>query len=78
MAYELKIKIKFKCSRHPKFTPEDGEGSIKGGCGTCFAIHDVYMRAQRLEETIQKAREVIGGQASQKDSGSDADKRRDA
>lgn len=69
MAYELKIKFKSRCPRHPGFKPVDGAAAgIKANCSQCWALHDVFMRAQKLEEAIQKAQEVIGGETSQKDS----------
>jgi hypothetical protein len=37
----LKLRLKGKCPKHPRFTPEVGQGAIRGGCRECLALYQV-------------------------------------
>jgi hypothetical protein len=54
----LNVKIKFKgcCPLHPRYDPADGERGIKANCSACWALCDVYMIAQKLENCIRDAK----------------------
>jgi hypothetical protein len=60
----IRLKAKLTCPKHPKFSPEQGEGAIRGGCVVCFAIQDVWFRLQTLKGMIQKAEAISGAPPS--------------
>lgn len=61
--YVLKIQWKGTCPRHRKYNPRlQGEAGIKGGCSTCFALHDALMLSDKLCERLAEIRKVLEGQ----------------
>lgn len=61
-SYKLKVaeRVMAKCERHPRYHPErDGRNGIKGGCSTCYALHDLHQARLMLDsahrEFLRKA-----------------------
>jgi hypothetical protein len=50
------IRFKGRCSRHPRFNPEHGEGAIRGGCPRCQKLYDIHIAHTRLVELIRLAK----------------------
>jgi hypothetical protein len=43
----IKLKLKGKCPKHPRFNPELGRGAIRGGCSECMALYEVVAARDR-------------------------------
>ena len=44
-----------KCERHPRYNPEkDGRAGIKGGCSTCFSLHDLLESRKNLDAAVRE------------------------
>lgn len=55
-SYKLNVKerVKAKCDRHPRYSPErDGRSGIKGGCSTCFCLYDLLQARIALDEAVR-------------------------
>jgi hypothetical protein len=44
----IKMKLKGKCPKHPRFNPEIGQGAIRGGCRECLALCQVVAARIKL------------------------------
>lgn len=53
---DIKTKLKFRCSRHPKYNPAHGRGEIKGGCDSCYAALAAYNAMLEAAASIRKLR----------------------
>ncbi len=50
--YKESLKFSLKCPKHKSFTPANGEGSIKGGCGTCLWLCEIHKDVTELLERV--------------------------
>jgi len=49
----IRERVRAKCQRHPRYNPEkDGRSGIKGGCSTCYSLHDLHQARLRLDSAI--------------------------
>ena len=49
------VKWKGRCSKHQAYDPEqDGEGGIRGGCGRCRLLLDIYLHHTRLTRAMRE------------------------
>jgi hypothetical protein len=47
----IRYRWKGKCPKHPRYDPrKHGEGGIKAGCATCYALLAVYARLRKVME----------------------------
>ena len=42
------VRWRGKCSRHPMFDPQMGEGAVKGGCVKCTSLVEIYQLHQKM------------------------------
>jgi len=49
-----KMRIKGKCSRHPGYNPESGQGAIRGGCATCQALYEVVAARDEVYASLRR------------------------
>jgi hypothetical protein len=47
------IRWKGRCTRHPQYDPQEGEGGIRGACSRCYALLEIYQHHRRLMELIR-------------------------
>jgi hypothetical protein len=50
----IKMKVKGKCPKHPRFNPEMGEGAIRGGCPDCSALYQVVEARDRATRALRE------------------------
>lgn len=62
MTLALHIRFKGRCRRHPRYNPENDPAGmgIKAGCQFCFALHDLWSKAQKLEGEMARTAELLG------------------
>lgn len=53
------VRFRGRCSRHPRFDPEDGAGAVRGGCQRCELLLEIFQTHQRLVELMVKAKNEI-------------------
>lgn len=46
------VSLKLKCSRHPRFSPEDGAAAIKGACSRCSRLLEIFEAHRHLMRLI--------------------------
>jgi hypothetical protein len=49
----MKLRLKGRCSRHPRYNPEQGEGLIRGGCSQCLALYQVIAARDRANAALK-------------------------
>jgi hypothetical protein len=54
----LKLRLKGKCSKHPRFNPESGPGAIRGGCRECLALYQVVAARDQAAAALRQFEEV--------------------
>jgi hypothetical protein len=54
----LKLKLKGKCSKHPRFNPEIGQGAIRGGCRECLALYQVVAARDQVVAALRQFEEL--------------------
>jgi hypothetical protein len=57
------LRWKGRCSRHPKYDPNDGEGAIRGACSRCYTLLEIHRQHRRLVQMMREfgpARERTG------------------
>jgi hypothetical protein len=54
----LKLRLKGKCSKHPRFNPELGQGAVRGGCRECLALYQVVAARDRAAAALRQFEEV--------------------
>lgn len=47
------LRWKGRCSRHPKYDPNDGEAAIRGACNRCYALLEIHRQHRRLLELMR-------------------------
>lgn len=50
----LKITLKIKCPKHPKYNPDKGPEGIKGGCTICQEIFMCYMEVKAIDRRVHR------------------------
>jgi len=49
------VRWKGRCGRHQGYNPEqDGEGGIRGGCGRCRLLLDIFLHHTRLVRLMRE------------------------
>jgi hypothetical protein len=54
----IKMKLKGKCPKHPRFNPEIGQGAIRGGCRECLALYQVVAARDQAAAALRQFEEV--------------------
>jgi hypothetical protein len=54
----IKVKLKGKCPKHPRFNPEIGQGAIRGGCRECLALYQVVAARDQAAAALRQFEEV--------------------
>ena len=54
----IKLKLKGKCPKHPRFNPELGRGAIRGGCPECMALCQVVAARDRAAAALREFEEL--------------------
>jgi hypothetical protein len=54
----IKIKLKGKCPKHPRFNPEIGQGAIRGGCRECLALYQVVAGRDQAATALRQFEEI--------------------
>jgi len=54
----MKLRLKGRCSRHPRYNPEQGEGVIRGGCSQCLALYQVIAARDRANAALKVLEEL--------------------
>jgi hypothetical protein len=54
----IKMKLKGKCQKHPRFNPEIGQGAIPGGCRQCLALYQVVAARDQAAAALRQFEEV--------------------
>jgi hypothetical protein len=49
----MKLRLKGRCSKHPRYNPEQGEGVIRGGCSQCLALYQVIAARDRANAALK-------------------------
>ena len=49
----MKLRLKGRCSKHPRYNPEQGEGVIRGGCSHCLALYQVIAARDRATAALK-------------------------
>jgi hypothetical protein len=57
-AIHIKMKLKGKCPKHPRFNPEMGQGAIRGGCRECLALYQVVSARDQAAAALRQFEEV--------------------
>jgi hypothetical protein len=55
----IKLKLKGKCPKHPRFNPELGRGAIRGGCPECMALYEVVAARDRAAAAFAGVRRAL-------------------
>jgi hypothetical protein len=50
----IKMKLKGKCPKHPRFNPEIGQGAIRGGCRECLAPYQVVAARDQAAAALRR------------------------
>jgi hypothetical protein len=50
----IKLKLKGKCPKHPRFNPELGRGAIRGSCPECMALYQVVAARDRVAAALRE------------------------
>ena len=57
----IRERVTAKCSRHPRYNPErEGRNGIKGGCSTCYGLHDLHQSRLQLDAAIRHFQRLAG------------------
>ena len=48
------VSINLKCSRHPRFRPEDGPGAVKGACPRCSRLLAIFEAHRALMSLVTR------------------------
>lgn len=57
----IRERVTAKCSRHPRYNPEkEGRSGIKGGCSTCYGLHDLPQSRLQLDAAIRHFQRLAG------------------
>jgi hypothetical protein len=69
----MKLRVKAKCPRHPRYNPEQGEGLIRGACPHCRALFaivaardEAYAALRNFETLAQPYLQVRASPSSPK------------
>jgi hypothetical protein len=54
----MKLRLKGRCSKHPRYNPEQGEGVIRGGCPHCLALYQVIAARDRANAALKMLEEL--------------------
>ena len=54
----IKMKLKGKCPKHPRFNPELGRGAIRGGCRECLALYQVVAARDQVVAALRQLEEL--------------------
>lgn len=54
LSLRSKMRLKGKCPRHPGYTPESGQGAIRGGCATCHALYEVIAARDEVYDALSR------------------------
>lgn len=61
--YQLRIDIREKCPRHPRYDPRQGQGAIRGACILCSGLWRLHLAAdeahRRLEVPIRDFEQLV-------------------
>jgi hypothetical protein len=49
----MKLRLKGRCAKHPRYNPEQGEGVIRGGCPQCLALYQVVAARDRATAALK-------------------------
>jgi hypothetical protein len=58
VALRLRVKVKGKCPKHPRYNPELGRGAIKGTCRTCLELFELTEARDQLRAAAAKLEEL--------------------
>jgi hypothetical protein len=56
--HTVKMKVRGKCAKHPRYNPHQGEGAIKGPCKECRALFEVVKAHEQLITAARRFEEV--------------------
>ena len=72
--FQAQIRIKEKCSKHPRFSPaRTGLGSAHAGCMECFRISQVYSKVLEIRRLLGGASTIKGLEYGKQHDGNDKD-----
>ena len=57
----IKLKLKGRCPKHPRFNPEIGQGAIRGGCRECPALYQVVAGRDQAATALRHLRKSPNG-----------------
>ena len=57
----IRERVTAKCMKHPRYNPEkEGRNGIKGGCSTCYGLHDLHQSRLQLDAAIRHFQRLAG------------------
>ncbi|HTF64930.1 MAG TPA: hypothetical protein VK638_19810 [Edaphobacter sp.] len=54
----MKLRLKGRCSKHPRYNPEQGAGVIRGGCPLCLALYQIVAARDRATAALKVLEDV--------------------